>query len=167
MDTAQRTTLIARYADGCRVVTEALADITDAEIDAREGPGEWSPRQIVHHLADSETIGATRLRRLLAEDDPLIPAFDQEEYARRAHYDLPIEPALALFRAVRAANLPILRQLSDAEWQRAGTHSESGHYTAVDWLEIYVAHAITHADQIRRARAAGARAPGDAAPDAS
>jgi hypothetical protein len=154
VDEGARHALIAQYADGYRVVAAALADITDAEMDAREGPGEWSSRQIVHHLADSETIGAIRLRRLLVEDSPVIQAFDQEEYARRLPYDAPMEPALALFGAVRAANLSILQHMSDAEWRRAGTHSESGHYTPTDWLEIYVAHAILHADQIRRARAA-------------
>jgi len=42
--------------------------------------------------------------------------------------------------------------MSEADWQRQGTHSESGHYSAEDWLTIYAAHAHNHAAQIRRLR---------------
>jgi hypothetical protein len=46
----------------------------------------------------------------------------------------------------------ILDQLTEEEWARAGTHSESGPYTVERWLEIYAEHAVKHAAQIRRAR---------------
>jgi hypothetical protein len=67
------------------------------------GPGRWSAREIVHHLADSEMTAAIRLRRLLAEERPAIQGYDQEEFARRLHYDRPHEASLELFRAVREA----------------------------------------------------------------
>jgi hypothetical protein len=147
-----RKTLIARYADGYAEVVRALEGITEAELDARPGPGTWSPREIVHHLADSEMTSAIRLRRLAAEDTPLIVGYDQEEFARRLYYDRPIEASLEAFRWARASTVGILERLTEAEWQRAGTHSESGPYTMERWLEIYAQHAHGHADQIRRAR---------------
>ena len=54
--------------------------------------------------------------------------------------------------AVRAATTQLLRTLDDAQFERAGKHTESGGYSVDDWLEIYAAHAHIHADQIRRAR---------------
>jgi hypothetical protein len=42
--------------------------------------------------------------------------------------------------------------MSDEDWQREGTHSESGSYSVEDWLTIYAAHAHNHAAQIRRLR---------------
>jgi hypothetical protein len=60
---------------------------------------------------------------------------------------------LAAFEAARAATTPILRRLSDEQWRRTGTHSESGRYSVEDWLHTYSGHAHDHADQIRRARA--------------
>jgi len=153
MDTAERQDLIARYADGPRVIDEALAGITEAELDAREAPGEWSPREVVHHLADSEMTSAIRLRLLLAADDPTILGYDQEAFARRLHYDRPIAASLAAFRAARATTGELLERMTDEDWARAGTHTESGRYGAEDWLRIYAAHAHEHADQIRRARA--------------
>lgn len=153
MDAAERSALIDRYEDGYRAVAAALAGITEAELEAREGPGEWCPREIVHHLADSEMTSAIRLRLLIAEENPTIIGYDQEGFVRDLFSDRPIAPSLAAFEAARAATVPILRRMGDAEWQRAGTHSESGRYTVEEWLRIYSAHAHDHADQIRRARA--------------
>jgi hypothetical protein len=157
MNAAERTALIDRYEDGYRVVAAALAGITDKELEAREAPEEWSPREVVHHLADSEMTSAIRLRLLIAEDAPTIVGYDQEAFVRQLFPDRPIEPSLAAFGAARAATVPILRRLSEAQWQRAGTHSESGPYAVEEWLRIYSSHAHDHADQIRRARAAAAR----------
>jgi hypothetical protein len=93
-----------------------------------------------------------RLRRLIAENEPVIPGYDEPEYARRLHYDRPIGPSLAVLRAVREASLQLLESLTPDEWRRTGTHSESGPYSVESWLEIYAGHSHDHADQIRKAR---------------
>jgi hypothetical protein len=153
MNAAEREALIDQYEQGYDAVVAALQGITDAELEAREAPGEWCPREIIHHLADSEMTSAVRLRLLIAEDAPTIIGYDQEAFVSSLFPERPIEPSLAAFQASRAATTPILRRLSEEQWQRAGTHSESGHYTVEDWLQIYGVHAHDHADQIRRARA--------------
>lgn len=154
MDAAERDRLIDRYAAGYAAIEAALAGITDLEWEAREAPGEWSPREVVHHLADSEMTSAIRVRRLLVEDDPEIVGYDQEAFARRLRYDRPVEGSLAAFRGARESTAPLLRLLAEKDWARAGRHTESGRYSMEDWLEIYAGHAHEHADQIRRARAA-------------
>lgn len=154
MDRTTRRQLVDRYREGPRVVTEALEGITEAQLDARPGPADWSARQIVHHLADSEMTAAIRLRRLIAEDEPLIVGYDEEAFAVRLHYDRPVASSLGAFDAARASTAELLDGLSDAEWTRTGTHSESGAYGVEDWIETYAAHAHDHADQIRRARSA-------------
>ena len=159
MDDARRRALIEQYKDGHRVVTEALREVSDAELDARPGPDEWTAREIVHHLADSEMTSAIRLRRLLAEDRPLIRGYDEVEFARRLYYDRPIAASLEAVKAARSTTAEILERLSEAEWTREGTHSESGRYTVETWLEIYAAHAHDHAAQIRRARALASEGP--------
>lgn len=154
MDVQQRRALIDRYRNGPRVVIEALAGADDDELDRAPGEGEWSARQVAHHLADSEATAYIRLRRLLAEDDAVIPAYDENLFARHLHYDRPIAASLEVLRAVRAASAELLDALTDEEWQRTGAHSDSGSYSVETWLEIYATHAHDHADQIRRARAA-------------
>ncbi|HEX7085797.1 MAG TPA: DinB family protein [Vicinamibacterales bacterium] len=152
MDRTTRDALVAKYKAGYQAVVDALAGATGAELDRVPAPGKWTARQIVHHLADSEMTSAIRLRRLLAEDRPLIVGYDQDEFARRLHYDRPIEASLAAFRAARETTAEILDRLTEEDWAREGTHSESGPYGVLTWLEIYAAHAHGHAEQIRRAR---------------
>jgi hypothetical protein len=154
MDSKSRQALVGKYREGYRVVSDALRGISDRELDARPAPGRWSAREIVHHLADSEMTSAIRLRRLLAEDRPMIQGYDQAEYARRLHYNRPIQASLDAFRAARQTTAEILDRLAETDWTREGTHSDSGRYTVERWLEIYAEHAHNHADQIRRARAA-------------
>ena len=153
MDTEERTKLIAQYRDGYSAVAEALLKITPEELDARPSPNAWTAREIVHHLADSEMTAAIRLRRLLAEQAPEIHGYDQEEFARRLHYDRPHETSLELFRYARLATAELLDRLQPADWLREGSHSESGRYTVETWLRIYAEHAHKHARQIMAARA--------------
>jgi hypothetical protein len=152
MTDAERRTLIDRYKAGYSVVEEALRGATDAELDARPAPGKWSAREIVHHLGDSEMTAAIRLRLLLAHDRPTIMGYDQEEFARRLHYDRPYQASLEAFRAARQVTGELLDRLSPADWARSGTHTESGLYSMERWLEIYAAHAHNHAQQIKTAR---------------
>ena len=155
-----RKKLIDQYKDGYRAVAEALVSATDEELDARPSPGKWSAREIVHHLADSEMTAAVRLRLLIAVDHPQIVGFDQDEFARRLHYDRPIEASLDAFKTARRATTELLERMTEADWSREGTHTEHGRYTAERWLDIYSKHAHNHAEQIRLARAAGRKKGG-------
>ena len=153
MDHSERQALIARYKEGHQAVLDALAGSTDAELDLDAAGDGWTAREIVHHLADSEMTSAIRLRRLLAEDQPRIDGYDEEQFARVLKYaKRPIGAALDALSAARRTTAEILEQMSEADWTRAGTHSESGAYSAEDWLVIYAAHAHDHAAQIDRAR---------------
>lgn len=146
--------LVSRYRAGVALVDAALEGADDTALDRRtDEPGAWSAREVVHHLADSETNSYVRLRRLLAEPAPVaIQGYDEARWAQLLHYDRPIEPSLAVFRAVRAASAQLLDTLVDADLDRAGVHTQSGAYTVRDWLEIYADHAADHAAQIRAAR---------------
>jgi DinB superfamily len=152
MDDRERMQLVAQYRDGYRAVAEALLKITTEELDRSPGPGRWTVRQIVHHLADSEMTAAIRLRFLLASDNPVIQAYDQDRFAEELHYDRPHETSLEAFRFAREATAELLERLTPAEWLREGTHTESGRYGVETWLKIYSQHAHRHARQILEAR---------------
>lgn len=153
MDAQERAALIERYRGGVAAVREAVAGLDDQALDRRspEGEGSWTAREVIHHLADSEMTSAIRLRRLLAEDAPVIDGYDEEAFAKR--FTLGRAPASSLMavEGARATSLEILERLDESDWARAGTHSESGRYGVTDWLRIYAVHPYEHADQIRRA----------------
>ena len=151
----ERNDLIAKYAAGYDEVMNALDGFPADSLGARPIPGKWSAREIVHHLGDSESTSAWRLRKLLVEDNPLIQGYDQDAFASRLRYnERDMAPALEAFRCARESTMQVLQLMTDDDWNRAGTHSESGHYTTEDWLTIYAAHAHNHAAQIHRLREA-------------
>jgi len=157
----EREALIQRYADGPARLKAALATVPAAAVQWRPGPGEWSAHEVVVHCADSETNAAARIRYLTAEVDPVILGYDEAEWARRFDYhDHPLEPALALVEAVRANTLALIRRMPEGGWQRVGRHSESGRYSAEDWLTIYAEHLEGHARQIEANVAAWRAAKG-------
>jgi hypothetical protein len=85
----------------------------------------------------------------------MIQGYDQDQYASLLKYnEREIAPALEAFRSARATTTQLLNLMSEDDWAREGTHTESGRYTAENWLEIYAAHAHNHAAQIRRLRSA-------------
>jgi len=151
---SDRQGLIERYRQGHAAVLAALEGATEEELDLRAGPDQWTAREVVHHLADSEMTSAIRLRRLLCEEEPLIGGYDEAEFACRLRYsERPIASGLRALEAARSTSAEILEGLEEADWERSGTHSESGHYSVRTWLEIYAAHAHQIARARTRARA--------------
>lgn len=149
----ERRALIAQYKAGADEVSESLEGFPESELASRPLPGKWSAREIVQHLADSEMNSAIRLRKLLTEDSPQIQAYDQNLYADSLRYnERDHAPALEAFRGARSTTAQLLDAMTEDDWKREGTHSESGRYTAEDWLRIYASHAHDHAAQIRRLR---------------
>ena len=163
MTPEERKELINQYKAGFDEVSRNLADFPQNLLTAHPISGKWSAAEIIHHLADSETTSALRLRRLLVEDHPLIQGYDQDDYAVKLRYnERDIAPALEAFRAARATTAQLIDMMTEADWHHEGTHSESGSYSAEDWLKIYAAHAHNHAAQIGRLREALASAAASA-----
>jgi DinB superfamily len=155
MNPQERSNLIAKYNDGYDEVSEVLKDFPRELLTARPLPGKWTACEIIHHLADSESLSAHRLRKLLVEELPVIQGYDQDQFAIRLRYnERDTGPALDAFRAARATTAQVLTLMSEDDWQREGTHTESGRYTAETWLTVYAEHAHNHAAQIRRLRSA-------------
>jgi len=121
----------------------------------RPGPGKWSAHEVVCHCADAEMNAAARIRYLVAEKDPVIIGYDQEEWARQFDYHQhPLETALETVEAVRAHTVALLRRLPADAWGRVGRHTESGRYGVDDWLDTYAEHLENHSAQIERNLAA-------------
>ena len=149
MDKAEREKLIQQFADGARRLRDAFAKVPEDARKWRPAPGEWSAHEVVLHCADSETNSFARIRFLAAEKEPVIQGYDQEQWARLFDYHtLPVEPALAVVDAVRASTTALVRSLPESAWSKAGRHTESGAYSAEDWLKIYADHLEGHAQQI-------------------
>ena len=155
MNPTEREGLIRQYAAGPARLRQALAKVPEEGRKWRSAPGEWSAHEIVCHCADSETNGAARIRYVVAETDPVVLGYDENAWAVRFDYHShPLETALATVEAIRTNTAAVIRRLPDSAWAREGRHTESGRYTAEDWLKIYAAHLEDHAQQIEKTLAA-------------
>jgi uncharacterized damage-inducible protein DinB len=79
--------LIEQYLDGPRQLREAIAGMTDEQMNAAPVPGKWSTRQVICHIADFEPVYADRMKRALAEDEPTIFGGDPDAFAASLAYD--------------------------------------------------------------------------------
>jgi len=130
-----------------------LTGVFGEEEDFIAAPGKWSIRQIVAHLADSELVGAHRMRQVIAEDNPTLIAFDQDAWTRNLDYARrKPKQSLETFRRVRAENHELLKGLPESAFERAGNHSENGPMTLRRLLEGYAQHAESHARQMTEIR---------------
>lgn len=151
LDAPARNALLERYRTGPALLRQAWLELPVAARSWRPAEGRWSAQEVVVHCADSETYAAIRIRLLLAERDPLIVGYDENEWARR--FDYPAadpELALHLVETVRAHTLATLVRVPEAAWVRMGRHTQSGPYGTDDWLRSYGEHLEIHAGQIRR-----------------
>jgi hypothetical protein len=105
--------LAVEYEAATKVYLEAIKIVKPADLDKPKKAG-WNARQIIHHLADSESQSRARLKRLVAEPGTTIQGYDENIWAQNTtlgYTVLQIENSLALYKASRAATLEIIKRL--------------------------------------------------------
>ena len=148
---AERNAFLDRYGAGPALLRSAWEELPAEARRWRPAEGKWSAHEVVVHCADSETYGSIRIRLLLAEAEPLIVGYDENEWAKRFDYHASDpDEALDLVARVRHRTVRMLRALPGEAWGRVGRHTHSGVYGTDDWLRIYAEHLEVHAAQIRR-----------------
>lgn len=146
--------LIREFLEGPRVLREAIAGLSPAELDATPIPGKWSIRQVVCHIADFEPVYADRMKRVIAEDRPLLLSGDPDRFAERLAYSSrDIETELRLTEAVRQQMAAILATLPESDFQRVGQHSRDGELTLETLLRRITGHISHHVGFIHEKRA--------------
>jgi len=146
--------LIDRYAAGGAEPAGAIRGLSAADLDAIPVPGTWSIRQIVVHLLDSDLAATHRMKRIAAEELPLLIAYDETALAGQGFYAaLDVNRCCELFALHRAHTAEFLRALPDAAFERRGVHNQSGIVTLGGLVETYVWHLEHHLGFLRRKRA--------------
>ena len=146
--------LLERLRRGAELVAVSITGAAGSELDFVPAPGKWSIRQIVAHLSDSEIAAAMRLRRIIAEENPKLEAYDQDAWASNLDYGRrKPSQSLETFRRIRAENYELLKELPEAAFDRVGIHSERGPLTLKRLTQLIAEHAESHAAQLRARRA--------------
>ena len=144
----------AAYESATQFFLNLARGVGKEQLDIKDPEG-WSARQIIHHLADSEAQSYARLRRLVAEPEgSIIQGYDENLWAiapQLGYESAPVENSIAIFAAVRAGSLDIIKRLIETDLEKAGVHSEAGPYSIGMWLSGYTNHPKDHGDQLVRA----------------
>jgi hypothetical protein len=147
--------LLERFRRGPELLAALMTGAAGPELDFVPAPGKWSLRQILAHLSDSEIVMSDRFRRVAAEDNPTLVAFDQEAWASKLNYARrKTSESLETFRRLRIENYELLKELPEAAFERTGSHTQRGAVTLRQMVEGAASHAEGHARQIREVREA-------------
>ena len=149
----RRDDLIAELADAPAALRRVVADLSEGRLDTRYR--NWTVRQIVHHLADSHVNSYVRFKWALTEERPTIKAYHEDRWAALADARAgDLDAPLALFEALHARWVQLLRVLSEEQFARSFLHPETGAMVSLRAaLAYYAWHCRHHTGQIAWLRA--------------
>jgi hypothetical protein len=137
--------VIDQFEAGGAKVKAAVAGLSREDLLAVPVPGMWSIQQVVIHLQDSDAVAIDRMRRIIAEENPLLIGFDENEFVKNLFYDeQSAADAAESLDVSRRQFTRVLRKLPEAAFARTGVHNERGKVTLGEMLEIYVKHLERH-----------------------
>jgi len=136
-------------------LAKLLKGVSTAKARKRPAPDKWSIAEIVAHIADTELVGGYRIRAILGEPGTQIIGFDQDTWVTALHYDKrDLKKSFEQYRALREANLALLKTLTPDQWKHHGMHSERGPETVETIVRMFAGHDLNHFQQIERILAA-------------
>lgn len=122
---------------------------TRKQLTRRPAPDKWSIAEITAHLADAEVAIAWRIRQVLASNAIPIQAYDQDLWATTFDYShRDPRQSLAAYRALREANLTLLKSVPRKQWENYGVHQERGQESVSHIVRMVAGHDINHLRQI-------------------
>lgn len=153
LDAAGRAERIALIAGLPAALNAAVAGLTDEHLDTPYREGAWSPRKIVHHLADAHMNAFIRVKLGLLEDNPTIKPYNDGHWAETPDSkDAPVGLSLSILEGLHARWAQLLRSLAPADFDRTVLHPERGPMSVGDLMQLYAWHGRHHTTQITRLR---------------
>jgi hypothetical protein len=150
----ERKQRIAHMEELPAALESSIAGLSDAQLDTTPGEGEWSVRQIIHHVADSHLVGFARMKLVLTETKPILKPYNQDAWVHLADAALPPKMSIEILSGLHARWSVMLASLPDESWGRTGIHLDNGLMTLDDLLEVYARHGDAHLAQIAKTRQA-------------
>src|SRR6476469_2449986 len=124
---------------------------TSKQLKQRPAPEKWSVAEIVAHLADAELAISWRLRQVLTNNAIPIQPYDQDLWARTFNYARrDPRQSLANFRALREANLALLKSVPRKLWENYGVHAERGNESVNHIVKMVAGHDLNHLQQVHK-----------------
>lgn len=149
----QRAEWIEQIAQTPARLRDAVAGLTDAQLDTPYRDGGWTVRQVVHHLPDSHMNALTRFKLGLTENDPTIKPYDEAGWAVLGDVAAtPVEVSLALLEHLHTRWVVLLRSIGEEQWARTLQHPDHGTMRLDFLLGMYAWHGGHHVAHVTTLR---------------
>jgi hypothetical protein len=147
--------MIDTLLEGLRVTkakTLLYFELPEEKLYLTYGEGKWCVKEILHHLADAETILYERIRRPMCEPAPVMWGFMQDEWCKKLGYkDTPLDINKAVYSTIRDAVIYMAPRFYESHGHMVFNHSRMGLRTVKDEFEKIVWHNENHLAQIELA----------------
>jgi uncharacterized damage-inducible protein DinB len=144
--------LLQALASTPKNLVQLLETVDESAIHHRASPDQWSVADVLSHLIDVEARYISRLKRVIQEDHPTLPALWPDEAAHDTQATLP--KLLNHFEHVRTKTLAFLKEIVLDDWQRPATHENWGETNFHALVQNLVHHDAEHLSQITKIREA-------------
>ncbi|NIK13433.1 YfiT family bacillithiol transferase [Alkalibacillus almallahensis] len=137
---------IETYTNRLRETVEGLSE-SDLEKTYREGS--YNVRQLVHHIADSQLNMYQRLKMALTDNNPTVPAFDQDEWAVQPDTKLPVESSIKMLEGINERIVALGKSINEEELSRVFTRVDEGEISVATKLAKLSWHEEHHLEHIK------------------
>ena len=128
---------------------ETVDSLSDEELSKTYREGSWTVRQLVHHIADSQLNMYQRLKLALTDDNPTVPAFDEEKWAIQPDTKLPVESSIKMLEGINERIVSLGYSLTEEQLDRAFTHQVNGKITVATKVAKLAWHEEHHLAHIK------------------
>ncbi|MFC5603188.1 YfiT family bacillithiol transferase [Sporosarcina koreensis] len=128
---------------------EVVDSLTDEELRKTYRDSAWSVRQLVHHIADSQLNMYQRLKLALTDENPTVPAFDEEKWAIQPDTQLPVESSIKMLQGINERIVALGNSLTEEQLDRTFTHEKNGEITVATKLKKLSWHENHHLAHIK------------------
>lgn len=152
MTQAERQVAIEKIAALPAQLEALIAGRADSDLNKHYGPGKWTARQVIHHLADAHMQAFMRMRFVATTDNPTLQPYDQDAWAKLPDSSTgPLAPSMEILKGVQARMAAFLGVLPESAFSRTAFHPEHGSMTLDDLVRIYSGHGEKHLGHIKTA----------------
>jgi len=118
---------------------------------SKKPEGKWSAKEIIGHLGDCEYVYGVRMRIALAEPGNTLQPFDQNLWVEKLkHQEKEIGKLVETLKGLRRANLTVLKDVKETDWEKYGMHIERGKMTVEGMVKLLAEHFERHLEQVER-----------------
>lgn len=148
----QRAQFLQQVTEAPAKLRAAVQGLTDAQLDTPYRDGGWTPRQVVHHVADSHMNAFIRFKLGLTEDNPTIKPYAEDLWGDLADQKLPVDVSLPIIDNVHHRWVAVLRSMKESDWARTFNHPVLGVQRLDRSLALYAWHGRHHVAHITALR---------------